>query len=184
MDPVKLIEKYYKKNGAAYRYLKEHNESVAKKALEIVKNMNDPSVVDITFIKEAALLHDIGVRFTHAPHIGCFGKDSYIMHGVIGRKILEKEGFKEHALVCERHIGVGITAKEVRENDLPLPERDMVPLTKEEEIVSLADNFFSKSNSDLSREESIEEMEQEAKKYGEEKLKKLREWMSKYNILA
>ncbi len=53
---------------------------------------------DRLFIEEAALLHDIGVCQVHAPGLGLHGRHPYIMHGVLGREILEREGYPLHAL--------------------------------------------------------------------------------------
>lgn len=181
MDPKNIIKKYYKENNKAYRIILEHGEVVAKKALEIA---NRTEGVDLKFIEEASLLHDIGVFLTDVPNIDCFGEEPYISHGVLGRSILEKEGLPKHALVCERHLGVGITKEEIIESNLPLPERDMIPLSKEEEIISIADNFFSKSNKNLSREESMKEIEESIIKYdyNGKKIKKWREWVKKYKL--
>ena len=49
------------------------------------------------------------------------------------------------ARICERHTGTGITVQEVREQGLPIPERDYLPETPEEKLICLADKFFSKS---------------------------------------
>ena len=43
------------------------------------------------------------------------------------RELLEKEGLPQHALVCDRHTGVGITIEDIRAQELPIPERDMTP---------------------------------------------------------
>ena len=101
------------------------------------------------------------------------GKEPYIKHGILGRKILEKEGYPKHALVCERHIGVGLTKENVEKYRLPLPKKDMIPVTLEEEIVTYADKFFSK---DREKEKTIKEIEEGLRRFGEEKVKKFREW--------
>jgi len=44
-------------------------------------------------------------------------------------------------LIIERHVGAGITASEAVR--LGLPEKDYLPLTREERIVSYADNLIS-----------------------------------------
>jgi uncharacterized protein len=46
----------------------------------------------------------------------------------------------------ERHVGVGISRQEIRDRNLPLPLRDMLPASLEEIIICYADKFFSKSN--------------------------------------
>ena len=181
MDPFSIIEKYYRRDGKAYHFLVEHSKAVRGKALQIAKEAGFEDT-NFKFLEEASLLHDIGIVFTDAPHLGCYGDLPYLSHGVAGRDILEKEGHKKHALVCERHVGSGITAKEVKEKALPLPERDMIPVSAEEEIICLADNFFSKSGENPRREESLKEIEESFREHGEESLHRLRELMKKYHI--
>jgi len=182
MDPLKIIEKYYKKDSKAYNILVAHSNAVKKKALEIADRV--PQLhPDKKFIAEAAMLHDIGVFLTNAPYIGCLGDKPYICHGVLGREILEKEGYPKHALVCERHIGVGLSLKEdIERQNLPIPHRDMVPTSTEEEIVCLADKFFSKSSPVLSEEESIDRIRTELSQFGDYKVKKLNELLKKYGF--
>ncbi len=178
---TKIIEKHYPKKGDAYKILMGHSFAVAKKAVEIAKKAKHLQP-NIKFIEEAAKLHDIGIFLTDAPQIGCFGEKPYLCHGTLGRGILEREGLLRHALVCERHTGVGITAEEVRMNKLPLPERDMVPLSVEEEIICLADNFFSKSGKNLFREKNTEEVKKRLRQHGEEKVKKIELLFKKYGM--
>ena len=45
---------------------------------------------------------------------GCYGDKDYICHGYLGRALLEKEGLPAHALVCERHVGVGLSISDIR----------------------------------------------------------------------
>ncbi len=181
MDFLQLIKKYYKEDSLSFEILLKHSKAVKEKALSIAKKQKK-FTPDMKFIEEAALLHDIGIFLTNAPKIGCFGKHPYIAHGFLGGEVLRKEGFPKHALVCERHVGVGITAKEIKEKNLPLPLRDMLPLTTEEEIISLADNFFSKSKKDLFEEEKISDIKKELETYGVRKALKFEEWIKKYEI--
>jgi len=174
MDLLKIIEKYYSRNPKLLEILIRHSEAVANKALEIAKKFPN---VDSNFIYEASMLHDIGVIYTYIPKLNPEGKYPYIAHGYLGREILEKEGLPKHALVCERHIGVGITKKEIIEKNLPLPKRDMIPLTLEEKIIAFADKFFSKHPDGLVKEKSVEEIIKELKKYGNEKVKIFKEWL-------
>ena len=112
--------------------------------------------------------------------IGCFGDKSYICHGYLGRKILEKEGFPKHALVCERHVGVGLSIQDIEEQKLSLPKRDMIPVSIEEEIVCFADKFFSKSEKDLSKEKTLDEIRKEQLRFGEDKVKRFNSWLEKF----
>ncbi len=143
VDPLAVIERHYAGHDTARSILIRHGRQVGEKALQLAAAM--PHLTpDLTFLWEAALLHDIGMRFTHAPGIGCFGGDPYVRHGVLGRDLLDREGLPRHALVCERHVGVGLSRAEIHRQRLPLPHRDMTPVTVEERIICYADTFFSK----------------------------------------
>ncbi len=179
MDSLKIIEKYYQKNNEAYFILVNHSRAVTEKAIQIAKKAKGLSF-DFQFIKEAGMLHDIGIFLTNAPEIGCFGKEPYLCHGILGKEILEKEGYEKHARVCENHII--ISKDEIIENKLPLPEKEMFPLSPEEEIISLADKFFSKSKNDLSYEKSIIEVKEEMKKFGDFKINFFNYLIDKYQI--
>ncbi len=179
MDPIKIIQKFYKVDSKSYGYLTKHSKAVAKKALEVAKKVPNLNP-DLKFIEEAAMLHDIGIFLTEAPSINCFGDKRYICHGYLGRKLLEKEGFPKHALVCERHVGVGLSIQDIERQNLPLPKRDMQPISIEEEIVCFADKFFSKSAENLSKEKSVSEVRKEQLKFGEDKVKKFDEWLEKF----
>ncbi len=149
---------------------------VTEKALRIAKKVKHLNP-DLNFIEEAAMLHDIGIFLTNEPKLGCYGDKPYVCHGYLGRKILEKEGFPKHALVCERHIGVGITLEDIEEKELPLPKRDMISLSVEEQIICFADKFFSKNSDFLLKEKPLERVRKGISKYGEEKLRQFDEWM-------
>jgi uncharacterized protein len=170
MDPLAIIEKYYDRSSTAYDILVTHAKGVAQKSLEIARKL-DYGRPDIEFIENAAMLHDIGIFRTNEPGIGCHGDKPYICHGYLGREILEREGLPRHALVCERHVGVGITVEDIDRNGLPLPRRDMRPLTIEEKIICFADKFFSKKPDALGREVPLEEVRESIARYGPDKLK-------------
>ncbi len=121
MDPIKIIRKYYGPESKAYYLLTRHSEMVAEKSVRIAQRVRHLHP-DPDFIREAAMLHDIGIFLTNEPGIGCHGDREYICHGYLGREILEKEGLPRHALVCERHVGVGLSAAEIEDKNLPVPE--------------------------------------------------------------
>jgi len=126
MDPIEIIARYYEPGSRAYNILVSHSRSVAEKAVAVAENVPHLNP-DIEFIREAAMLHDIGIFKTSAAGLGCTGDAPYICHGIFGRQILESEGLFRHSLVCERHVGVGITSDEISFRNLPLPKRDMGP---------------------------------------------------------
>ena len=124
------------------------------------------------------MLHDIGIRWCHAPGIFCEGEEPYIRHGLIGGEILRKEGFPQHARVCERHTGTGLTREQIIRQNLPLPEEDFTPETFEEQLVCYADKFFSKSHPD--RVLSVADAARSLEKFGHEGVEKFLEWAKKF----
>jgi uncharacterized protein len=169
MDPFALLARHYEPASLAHRVLVVHSVLVARKAREIagaLRRRRPGAALDLEFVVEAALLHDIGIGRCQAPEIGCTGPEPYIRHGVIGRELLEAAGLPCHALVCERHTGAGIPREEVRAAGLPLPERDYLPLSLEEKVICVADKFYSKKPARLWEEKSIAEIERRLAKWG------------------
>jgi uncharacterized protein len=181
MNPLALIEKYYPPGTDSHRILLRHSIQVAEKALVVARRVSNRQPVDATFVEEAALLHDIGIFRTSAPRIGCLGDHPYIRHGVLGREILEREGLPRHALVCERHIGVGLTPEDIRNQALPLPMREMVSETIEEKIVAYADLFFSKTPPAGGRERTVAEVRGSLSRFGEYKVAIFDAWHKRFS---
>ncbi len=178
MKPEELLAKYFP--SEALPLFLTHSRLVARKAVLTAQEHPEAATLDIGFIEEAAMLHDIGVAFTSAPGLGCHGNAPYILHGIIGRDILEREGLPRHGLICERHIGVGLTVADIRKQNLPLPLRDMVPVTTEEKIVAFADLFFSKKPDILTVEKPLEQVRRELARFGEEKVAILDGWLVEF----
>lgn len=178
MKPEELLARYF--TAEALPLFLTHSRLVAGKAVRTAENHPDKENLDLNFIWEAAMLHDIGVSLTSAPGLMCHGSAPYILHGIIGREILEKEGLPHHALICERHIGVGLTVADIKDQNLPLPLRDMVPVTAEEKIVAYADLFFSKKPDTVTVEKPIEQVRRELARFGEKKLGILDEWIAEF----
>jgi uncharacterized protein len=119
-----------------------------------------------------------------SPKLGCHGIEPYIRHGIIGREILEDEGLPLHALVCERHIGVGLTAEDVRAQGLPLPARDMAPLSLEEKIVCFADLFYSKNPENIGSEKTIAKIRSNLARFGDNKVGIFDGWLKDFGYLV
>ncbi len=171
---LELLEKYFQ--GEALDVIAEHGRMVADLALSVSRRIGQPEA-ECRFVEEAALLHDIGVCRTQAPMIGLEIGFPYIMHGIIGREILESEGFLRHGLVCERHIGVGITVADIISQQLPLPQRDMIPITVTEQIICFADLFYSKSPGRITRRKSPEKVRGKLAGFGGHKADIFDHWM-------
>ncbi|HEY5673542.1 MAG TPA: HD domain-containing protein [Malonomonas sp.] len=178
LKPADLIRKYYAPYPEAWQILLDHSRRVTQRALRIARRLQQTQPVDLKFIAEAAMLHDIGIFMTDAPSLGCTGEGPYLCHGIKGRQLLEEEGLPRHALVCERHIGVGLTAEEIRTQDLPLPARDMLPLSLEEQIICYADLFYSKDKDKLHKEKSPAKVRKVLAKYGADKGQVFARWQS------
>lgn len=145
MNPLDIIKKYYPESSEAYHILTVHSRSVADKALEIARRHPELNL-DLTFIEEAAMLHDIGIFKCDADGIDCHGEAPYICHGYLGADLMRAEGYPRHALVCERHTGTGLSLKMIEEQNLPVPHRDMRPVSWEEQIICFADKFSVRRN--------------------------------------
>jgi len=172
MVPVDIIKKYYEEESELYKILLTHSLAVADKALEISR-MHPEMNIDEEFVYEAALLHDIGIFLTKAPKIHCFGEYPYICHGYLGSEIMCKEGFKKHALVCERHTGSGLTKENIIKENFSIPHRDMLPETVEEKLICFSDKFYSKSKPD--RVKTVDQIRKHLSKYGHSSLNRFDE---------
>lgn len=175
MNYEAIIDKYYPEENELKHILMVHSRKVADKALSIVDNHPELGA-DRQFVEEAAMLHDIGIFRCDAAGIQCFGDKPYICHGTIGAEILREEGFPRHALVCERHTGAGLSLKQIEEQNLPIPHREMLPESIEEQIVCYADKFFSKTK--LENEKSVERALASLEKFGTEGVNRFKEWIT------
>ena len=134
MDEKEAIEllKKYSSSEKAFKAVVLHVKSVQKLALEFAEDTD----ANKKFIRIASLLHDIG-RFNHPP-----GTKKSLQHGINGYIILKKEGLDEFALIAERHLGAGISKLDIKKQNLDLPLKDYLPKTKEEKIITCADNLI------------------------------------------
>lgn len=136
-----------------------HSRQVADRCLAIVAKHKELPV-DVQFMEEAAMLHDIGIYRCDAPSIHCHGTEPYLRHGPIGGEILRAEGLPRHARVAERHTGTGLPGYE--------------PETLEEQIICYADKFYSKSR--LDRVLTVAETAQSLEKFGHDGVLKFLTW--------
>lgn len=181
MDPLKLLEKYFQPGSEALYIVTLHSTAVKELSLKIASK-NPHLKADIKLLEQAALLHDIGIVKTNAPDLSCFGEHPYICHGYLGREILEAEGFPELAPFCERHTGTGITLDEIIRHNLPIPHREMMPITVEEKILCYADKFFSKSGKNLTQPKKLKKIYANLIRYGEDKIRRFDEFIGMFGI--
>ena len=163
MDYLSIIDKYYPADDELRRILMIHSRQVADRCLAIVAKHKELPV-DVQFMEEAAMLHDIGIYRCDAPSIHCHGTEPYLRHGPIGGEILRAEGFPRHARVAERHTGTGLPGYE--------------PETLEEQIICYADKFYSKSR--LDRVLTVAETAQSLEKFGHDGVLKFLAWAERF----
>ncbi|MDH5532970.1 MAG: HDIG domain-containing protein [Candidatus Pacebacteria bacterium] len=158
-----------------------HCNIIADIALNLIQKNNlsnaeyHPGVV-----VQAALLHDIGVYvcdgyewLTNQPP---FNKP-YVQHTLAGAWILKEEGFSADVIqVAHVHAGVGITNDDINKFGLQLPDGDYVPTTPVQRLVTYSAKFHSKAP----KFKTVEEIEESLKRYGDEKNKIFREFVSEY----
>jgi uncharacterized protein len=181
IDSEAIIKRCYPAGSLTRALLLRHGELVARKALDVL-DQAPWVVVDREFVVQAAMLHDIGIGWTRCPELGCTGDLPYVCHGVRGRVVLDEMGLRRQGLVCERHVGVGISADDVLRFNLPLPERDMVPISIEEQIICYADKFFSKNgNGSLKTQgKNVDRILDCLQKYGQDKVHRFQKWVEMF----
>lgn len=163
MDYQLIINKYYPADDELRKLLLLHSRQVADRCLEITRKHRELPI-DVQFVEEAAMLHDIGIFRCNAPSILCYGTEPYLRHGQIGGDLLREEGFPRHARVAERHTGTGLPGFE--------------PETLEEQMVCYADKFYSKSRPD--RVLTVAEAAQSLEKFGHEGVLKFLGWAERF----
>ena len=135
---IELLSKY-SSGKTEFEIVYRHSKAVQKVAIKLSrKAIKNGLKIDLNFVRIASLLHDIG-RFDCPPG------DRSIFHGIIGAKILKKEGISVNfRKVCERHLGPGIKKTDVINQKLPIPAQNYVPKSYEEKIICYADNIIVK----------------------------------------
>jgi len=183
MDYQAIIDKYYLEHadGETSSDLRHllllHSRQVADRCLLICDRHPELSL-DRQFLEEAAMLHDLGVRWCDAPSIHCHGTQPYLLHGQIGGEVLRQEGWERHARVAERHTGTGLRREAFLRQGLPAPDTDMMPESLEEQVVCYADKFYSKSHPERVR--TVVEAAQSLEKFGPEGVEKFLSWAKKF----
>lgn len=82
--------------------------------------------------------------------------------------------------MCDRHTGVGLSIEDIEGRKLPIPKRDMQPISIEEQIICFADKFYSKRVDSLLKEKSLEEVRNDLKKFGDDNVGKFNGWVEKF----
>jgi len=130
MQVPEIVEKLWEKYGLKEN-VRRHCIVVAELALKIAESAGRRGYkVDKEAVLLGSLLHDIGRAITHDP----------FEHFLRSAEILKAEGLDEKIVkIAERHFSAGINAEEAKK--LGLPEKNYLPESLEEKIVSFADNL-------------------------------------------
>ncbi|MFE3459277.1 HD domain-containing protein [Nocardiopsis aegyptia] len=143
-DEIRALHEKYAPTPEAFALVYTHCEIVGA----IAEHLIDRSelALDRALVRAGCLLHDIGVYRLYGAS-GRLDRARYVSHGVLGHETLTGEGLPETLCrFCSHHTGVGLTRVDVREQGLPVPERDYLAESIEEELVMYADKFHSKRN--------------------------------------
>lgn len=199
MNYLDIIHHFYPEDTPLRRLLLLHSECVRDKALALLegssfRDQHPSTTLNLDLIIAGSMLHDIGICATYAPGILCEGTESYICHGTIGARMLRQlvaEGsfsaedaamLEACARICERHTGAGLTRQDILSQGLPIePAVDLLPETLEEQLVCLADKFFSKSG-DPRKEKPLEHVRRSMMKFGADSLARFDALCSTFNI--
>jgi uncharacterized protein len=173
---LSIINHFYPNDDALKSLLLMHSRQVRNKAVTIAAMPeNRKYQIDLEILANGAMLHDIGIRECNAPSIYCTGTQPYLAHGVVGARMLREYAtlhpefnVEPYARICERHTGAGISAYDVVSQHLPLEVRDYLPETYEEQLICLADKFYSKSRP--AEELTVEDVRHSLAKFGDETL--------------
>ncbi|MCI1648957.1 MAG: HD domain-containing protein [Bacteroides sp.] len=177
MSPDVIINKYYPEENELKHILLAHSRLVVEKALWVADHHPELHL-NRSFLYEAGMLHDIGIFLTNAPGIFCFGDYPYICHGYLGADLIRQEGYPCHALVCERHTGAGLSLEDIVSQDLPIPHRNMLPVSLEEQVICFADKFYSKTH--LEEEKTLEKVQKSILHFGEAGLVRFNRWCEQF----
>lgn len=156
-----------------------HSEIISDLASTIAdKLISEDIYINKSLLTQGALIHDIGAY-------SCFDEDlninttPYICHGIIGMDICKDHSIPNRiSRFCAYHIGVGITKEDIIKSNLPLPQRDYIPISLEEELIAYSDNFHSKYPHFVSFNDARENIA----KFGEDKLVIFDRYKDKFGI--
>ena len=169
-EEMKELHKKYTHGKYAEEWLDiiwTHSNIILEVAEKIVQSLEKKGVnVNLELLTQGVWLHDIGVYSCYDEELNpSLEAPKYIEHGVLGYKILMKEGFdKSIARFSMTHTGTGLTVEDIEKGNLPLPKGNMIPISLEEEILCFADKFHTKYPSFSTYEEQKKQLEQFSKR--------------------
>ncbi|WP_182887023.1 HD domain-containing protein [Microbispora sp. H10885] len=140
---IRALHERHAPSEEAFDLVHTHCEIVCAIALRLAGRAGLD--VDAELVRAGSLLHDIGVYRLYDGD-GRLDHAGYVRHGILGHELLRAEGLPESLCrFCSHHTGVGISREDVLRQGLPLPPRDYLAESAEEELVMFADKFHSKT---------------------------------------
>lgn len=176
MNVNEVIDRFYPNDDELKEIYMIHARKVAELALDMARKHPELNM-DMQFIEEAAMLHDIGIFLTNAPRIHCHGQSEYLCHGYLGAELLRSLGYERHARVCERHTGTGLHKEQIVANGWSLPVQDFLPESLEEQLICFADKFYSKTKF-LHTSRTLEQVVESMRKISDLSAAKIEKWAS------
>ena len=195
---LNVIDSLYQNQPELRELLLHHSLQVARAALAVANRHNELSLNTETIL-EGALLHDVGIIFTDAAGIKCYGTAPYLLHGVIGAALLRTEHLECSARIAARHTGTGLSNQQVTDElqlyfngghhtdptlrsllqtEGTLPEGAFCPETEEEQVICYVDKYYSKSKPE--REKTPEQVIASLQKFGPTVVDTFTQWYEKY----
>lgn len=176
-----LLHKKYAQSEMLLDLVWTHCNIIADIALQIL-DKHDFDKHDLTreFVIQAGLLMDIGVYmcdgYEWMPGQSPSAKP-YIQHGVIGAWILQQEGYSTQIVqVSHAHSGVGVTAEDVKNFGLDLPEADYVPRSQLQKLITYSSKFHSK----MPKFKTMDDINASLMKFGTQKVERFDELVTEF----
>lgn len=139
---IRALHQKYAHSDTDFELIYTHCQVVDAITKQLI-TANPQLTIDPELVHVGCMLHDIGAY--EVLENGSFVRG--VRHGVIGEEILRNEGYPEilHR-IASHHTGVGLSAEDVRDQNLPMPVANYTADTDEERLIMYADKFHSKSN--------------------------------------
>jgi uncharacterized protein len=142
-EEIRALHERYAPTAEAFESVYTHCLIVCAVAEQLLEHHRP--ALEAQLVRAGCLLHDIGVYRLYDP-AGKLDHANYIQHGVLGHELLRDLGFPEEICrFCSHHTGMGLTRDDVLRQALPIPARDYLAESGEEQLVMYADKFHSKT---------------------------------------
>jgi uncharacterized protein len=179
LQEIETLHKKYAPSDLVFDVVFVHCQIVKDIAEQLIAKSG--LSVDADLVRTGCLLHDIGVYPLFDADNHKLAGRAYLTHGIEGESILKAEGMpRELWHIASHHTGVGLTADDISNGNLPLPVKDYFAETIEEELIMYADKFHSKTTPPYFN--SFEWYKQDIAQFGEDKVRKFEAMAEKFGL--